>query len=211
MENIEIYLGSTVIIESSHPAIVETARKVTEGCGNDRERAVKLFYFVRDSIHYNIYMASVFLDDFKAATVLERGKGYCVQKAVLLTALSRAAGIPGRLAFASIRNYKMPSHVAEVMGGNIAPRHGYNQFFLEGNWVTAAPTFDRGLCDKAGVPTVEFDGVHDAMLPEKDFKGQPYIEYLEKFGFFDDLPLEWLAERISQIWGADKRSWLNKP
>ena len=210
MEDLEIYLSHTAAIESDHPAIIETARMVTEGCRNDTERVVKLFYFVRDSIHYNIYMISVFLEDFKAATILERGKGYCVQKAVLLTTLGRAAGIPSRLAFAAIRNHKMPAHVIEIMGGNIAPRHGYNQFFLEGKWVTAAPTFDRELCEKIGVPTVEFDGIHDAMLPEKDLSGGPYIEYVKKFGFFADLPLEWIAARISKIWGSDKRAWLDK-
>ncbi len=48
-------------------------------------------------------MISAFEEDFKASRVLEWGKGYCVQKAVLLEALARAAGIPSRLAFEKIR------------------------------------------------------------------------------------------------------------
>lgn len=210
MEDIEMYLKPTATIESNHSAIIETTRKLTEGCQNDTERVAKLFYFVRDSISYNVYMISVFLDDFKAATILERGKGYCVQKAVLLAALGRATGIPSRLAFAAIRNHKMPAHLVERLGQNIAPRHGYNQFFIEGKWVTAAPTFDRKLCEKIEVPTVEFDGLHDATLPEQDLRGEPYIEYVEKFGHFADLPLEWIVAKISKIWGTDKQAWLEK-
>ncbi|MDT8273525.1 MAG: transglutaminase family protein [Desulfomonilia bacterium] len=75
-----------------------------------------------------------------------------MQKAVLLTALDRAAGIPSRLAFARIRNHKVPQQVRQMTGTNIFPRHGFTQFFLEGSWVIVAPTFDKELCMKIGAP-----------------------------------------------------------
>jgi hypothetical protein len=208
--NMEIYLKATQSIDADHEHIIETARIVTSRCGSDIERAVKLFYFVRDTIKYNIYMTSVFIEDFKASRILEWGKGYCVQKAVLLAALGRAAGIPSRLAFAKIRNHKTPASIVKLMGNNIFPRHGYNQFFLNGRWVSAAATFDRGFCKRNGLPMVEFDGKSAAILPEKDLKGEPYIEYMEKFAPQDDLPFEWIAQRISEIMGPDKRPWVQK-
>jgi len=204
------YLRATLTIEADHKKIIETVTNVTRGCVSDEEKAVKLFYFVRDSIRYNIYMISVFIEDFKASRILEWGKAYCVQKAVLLTALGRAAGIPSRLVFARIRNHKLPAHILEMMGTNTFPRHGYNQFFLNGRWVSAAATFDKVLCEKNGLPTVEFDGKTDAILPEKDLKGAPYIEYIEKFSPKEDLPFDWIRERVSKIVGSDKRAWLNK-
>jgi len=204
------YLRATSTIEAEHEKIIETATKMTRGCANDEEKAVALFYFVRDSIRYNIYMISVFIEDFKASRILEWGKAYCVQKAVLLTALGRAAGIPSRLVFAKIRNHKLPAHILETMGTNTFPRHGYNQFFLNGRWVSAAATFDKVLCEKNGLPTVEFDGKRDAILPEKDLKGAPYIEYIEKFSPKEDLPFDWIKERVSKIVGPDKRPWLNR-
>mgnify|MGYP001151106541 CR=1 FL=1 len=204
------YLRATSTIEAEHEKIIETATKMTRGCANDEEKAVALFYFVRDSIRYNIYMISVFIEDFKASRILEWGKAYCVQKAVLLTALGRAAGIPSRLVFAKIRNHKLPAHIIEMMGTNTFPRHGYNQFFLNGSWVSAAATFDKVLCEKNGLPTVEFDGKRDAILPEKDLKGAPYIEYIEKFSPKEDLPFDWIKERVSKIVGPDKRPWLNR-
>ena len=208
--DMEVYLRPTFAIDSDHERIVETAEKLTGGCSSDEEKAVKLFYFVRDSIPYNVYMISVFIEDFKASRILEWGKGYCVQKAVLLTALGRASGVPSRLVFAKIKNHRVPDHVFEKLRTNVFPRHGYNQFYLNERWVSAAATFDRTLCEKNGLPTVEFDGKKDAILPDKDLMGKTYIEYIDKFPPVDDLPFDWIAKRISKIVGPDKRPWLDK-
>ncbi|MCK9274267.1 MAG: transglutaminase-like domain-containing protein [Syntrophales bacterium] len=209
-EDMSVYLQPTFTIESAHEAVIGRAEEITAGCLSDTEKAVKLFYFVRDSIRYNLFMISVFEEDFKASRILEWGKGYCVQKAVLLTSLARATGIPSRMAFAKIRNHRVPEHIVKAMGSNIFPRHGYNQFFLNGKWISAAATFDKGLCEKNGLPTVEFEGSSDAVLPETDLAGKPYIEYLEKFPAYDDLPFDWIAEIISQRVGKDKRPWLSR-
>ena len=208
--NMDKYLRPTFTIDSDHEQIMKCANTLTENCANDREKTVKLFYFVRDSIPYNLYMISVFKDDFKASRIFEWGKAYCVQKAVLLTALGRAAGVPSRLIFARIRNYKLPDHVREKNKGNVFHRHGYNQFYIDGKWVSAAATFHKDLCDDIGVPAVEFDGRSEAILPEKDLMGEPYIEYIEKFSPSADLPFEWIRQKISKIVGNDKRPWLQK-
>ncbi|MBN2126097.1 MAG: transglutaminase family protein [Deltaproteobacteria bacterium] len=206
----ESYLAPTFAVDSDNPRILETARRLTDGCQSDPEKAARLFSFVRDEIHYNVYMVSVFVEDFMASRVLEWGKGYCVQKAVLLAALGRAAGIPSRLAFAMIRNHRLPAKVREWAGTDTFPRHGYNQFFLNGGWVSAAAPFDRNLCEKSGLPLVEFDGHRDAVLPERDVKGEPFIEYLEKYPPRQDLPFDWIVERLRRIVGPDKRPWLNR-
>jgi transglutaminase-like putative cysteine protease len=204
----EEYLKATAAIEADHPVIRAKAAELTAGTATDREKAVRLFYFVRDQIPYNLFMISMHPDDFRASFVLETGKGYCVQKAVLLCALARAAGIPSRLALARIRNHRVPPKIRERLGRNEFPGHGYNQFLLDGKWVTAAATFDANLCARVGVPVVDFDGQNDAMLPDKGLDGGPYIEYVERYGTFDDLPLTFITERTSKIWGKDKRSWL---
>lgn len=212
-ENIDdtaAYLRPTDTIDSENASIVRTATGLTQGCSTDAEKARKLFYFVRDDIPYSVYMISMFKEDFVASTVLERGKGYCVQKAVLLAALGRAAGIPSRLSFAAIRNHRTPSRFVEKFGTNLFLRHGYNQLLLEGNWVSVAATFDRVLCETNGLPVVEFDGVNDAILPSVDLKGNAYVEYVEKFGTEADLPLDWIVSAISKVWGKDKRPWLSR-
>ncbi len=201
-------LKATPIIDSDHEAVRTLAKGLTASFHDDAAKARSLFYFVRDSIRYNAYMISTHAEDFVASTVLARESGYCVQKAVLLAALARAAGIPSRLVFAKIRNYKAPSELALQTGlDNVFPRHGYTQLFIQGRWTSVAPTLDRELCERIGVPVVEFDGVNDAMLPPRDLAGNPYIEYIEKYECHADLPFAWLRERIVLIWG-EKRAWL---
>ena len=208
--DIEEYLRQTDTLDCDNEKIIAVSRRLTDGSESQREKAVKLFYFVRDSIPYNLYMISVFKEDFAASRILEWGRGYCVQKAVLLATLGRAAGIPSRLAFARIRNNKVPEKIVRMTGTNIFPRHGYTQFFLDDTWVSVAPTFDKALCEKIGAPTVEWDGQGDAILPAKDLLGNDYIEYIEKFGSYDDLPFDWIVNETSKIVGKDKRPWLTR-
>ncbi len=187
------YLSATPAIEADHPSIQACARKIIADAASDREKAQRLFAFVRDQIPYNLFMISMHPDDFRASFVLAAGKGYCVQKAVLLCALARAARIPSRLALARIRNHRVPPQIQARLGRNEFPGHGYNQFFIENRWVSAAATFDAALCARAGVPVVQFAGASDATLPEKALDGSPYIEYLERYGHFADLPLAFIT------------------
>lgn len=202
----ERYLRPTRAIDSDNRAIIEKAVQLTSDCGNDREEAVALFYFVRDSINYSVYMISTFFEDFIASAVLLHGKAYCVQKAVLLSALARAVGIPSRLAFAEIKNHKAPRELMAQTGFDVFPSHGYTQLFIEDEWVSVTPAFDRQLCEKSGVPVVEFDGIHDAPLPSRDLSGNPYVDYIRKYKPQADLPFEWLRGKVLPIWG-EKRAW----
>jgi len=204
------FLQPTPTIESDHPAVIACAERLTAGCGSDREKIVKLFYHVRDSIKYNLFMISTCEDDFKASRILEWGKGYCVQKAVLLAAMSRAVGIPCRLAYAKIRNHHTPEHIVRMIGTNVFPRHGYNQFYCDGRWISATAAFDRDLCAKNGLPAVEFDGLTDAILPEKDLEGGLYIEYLEKYPPTADLAFDWIVPVIRERFGDDKKPALSR-
>jgi transglutaminase-like putative cysteine protease len=171
----ELYLRPTPAIESDHSLIRAKARELVSAETSEREKLIRLFTFVRDQIPYNLFMISMHPDDFRATFVLEAGKGYCVQKAVLLSSLARSVGIPSRLALARIRNHRLPADLQARLGRNEFPGHGYNQFLLDGNWISAAPTFDAGLCNRLKVPVVEFDGRNDALLPAQSLDGGPYI------------------------------------
>jgi len=215
--DMNVYLKPTFTIESDHDQIIETAKKIIGDCQTDKEKAIRLFYFVGDMIYYNVNMVSVFEEDFKATATLQWQQGYCVQKAVLLTAMGRAAGIPTRLAFAKIKNHQLSPDILQIknhqlspdilqrLGTNIFPRHGYNQFYLNGRWISVTATFNKTLCEKMNWPTVEFDGENDSILAPKDLGGKPYIEYIEKFGHKGDLPFQWIKDRITKMVGADKR------
>jgi transglutaminase-like putative cysteine protease len=210
MNELGEYLQPTYTIDSENSEILKTARELTADCSSDQEKAVGLFYFVRDEIRYNLYMSSTFEEDFKASRILQWRKGYCVQKAVLLTALGRAVGIPSRLVFATIRNNRIPEKVVAILGDNIFRWHGYNQFYLKGKWVSAAATFDRYLCEMRQWPLVEFTGDEDAVLPERDLQGRPFIEYLEKHEPQADLPFKRIYDVMILHTSGEKRPWLTE-
>ncbi len=194
----------TYFIDSDHPRIREKARLLTAGREDEREKARALFLFVRDEISYNPYCISPEREDCRAHVVLARKEGFCIQKAVLLAALCRAAAIPCRLAFADLRNHQVPPKLAALMQTNIFHSHGYNEILLGGRWLAATPTFDRHMCSRLGLRPVEFDGRRDAVFSRHSLDGRLHIEYLRKWGPYDDLPFAEIVKTFREKYGQDK-------
>jgi hypothetical protein len=199
----DIYLQPTHVIDCENEVIKDKAALLISGEQDIPGKARRLFYFVRDEIKYNLYVSSDKIDYFTASRILQIREGFCVQKAVLMTALSRAAGIPTRLRIAAIRNHLMPDKLKNFMRGNILPTHGYNELYINDRWVKAAPTFDRDMCLKNRFKTVEFDGIHDATLPAENSDGERHIEYVKDYGHFDDLPFERIIALRKEALGDD--------
>ena len=208
MQNTSLYLQATPYIESEHPLIQGKTEEITRGLSSEMEKAVKLFNYVRDKCHYNMYATTGDIEAYRASAILTKGQGWCVQKEVLLAALCRAAGIPCGLLLVTICNHKSPPEAVKMMQTNIFFPHMYNSIFLNGKWVKAAPTFDKEVCERAGVPVVNFDGLNDAILPDKDLQGNPYIEYLDDYGMYPDLPWDFILENSYRIYGNLTEHWL---
>ena len=183
------YLQSTPIFDFDSEIIEKKALSLTRGLDEPIAQAKALFYFVRDEIPYNLYVKKHMPEHFRASNTLVRGKGYCVQKAVLLITMARAVGIPARLGLAKIRNHLLPQNVLDILKTDIFPWHGYADLYLDSKWVKATPAFDLRMCEDNGFLSVEFDGFNNALLPEHDKKGRLHIEYLLDRGPFDDVPL----------------------
>lgn len=209
MNEVDIYLQPTAWIDCDHPLIVKQAQELTQGWVKDREKAIRLFYFVRDKCHYNMYDLSENPDDYRSSQIMKKGHGWCMPKAILLTSLCRAAGIPSRLILASIRNYKSPPEAWEMMGSNVFFPHVYNHIYLNGDWIKAAPTFDYDICERIGVAPVEFDGITDAVLPEQDLSGGRYIEYLQDYGIFADIPWDIILKVSYETYGEAMKKWFD--
>jgi len=153
---------------------------------------------------YSPYAPFDELGDYLALTTLERGKGYCVQKAVVLCTLARAAGIPARLGFADIQNNLVPAGLAEMLGSNTMVHHSFVEWFVGGRWLKSTPTFEKPLCEEHGWRLVEFDPRGDALLPATDLAGRPHITYLRKFGWQLGVPLEDILEAWKKEYGAER-------
>jgi transglutaminase-like putative cysteine protease len=193
------YLGHTFFIDCDAAPIKEKAAELTACVEGEKEKGIRIFYFARDEIAYNVYSPRSTDAEFKASHVLARREGYCVQKAVLLVALARAAGIPARLRFAEIRSHLTPPALVEKRGSNIFPYHGLADLHIDGRWVKATPIYDIGYCIKTGVAPIEFDGEKDAMLPLHTLDGRLHTEYIRDRGFFEDLPIDDIR-RTSTSW-----------
>jgi transglutaminase-like putative cysteine protease len=187
---LDLYLKPTLVIDSSSEVVQKRAAWLTEKCSFQEEKAKELFYFVRDKIKSNPYLALCPFEDYRASETLGRGEGFCIQKAVVLTALARAVGIPSRLGFADIRNHLAPMELVKLMGTNVFYYHGYSELWLINKWVKATPAFNIEMCDKFDIKPVEFDGVRDAVFHKRNKKGQLQIEYIRYHRAFADLPFE---------------------
>ncbi|HOD14807.1 MAG TPA: transglutaminase family protein [Spirochaetota bacterium] len=202
MNDLSPYLKSTAYIDSDSPAIMAHARSIVSPDDGDVEKAVKLFYAVRDCVRYNPYRMSVAGEDYVASRVLAAGEGFCVQKAVLLAALSRASGVPCRLRFAIVKNHLVTKRLRDLMGTDLFAFHGFNEFHLDGRWVKATPAFNLSLCEKFGILPLDFDGSADSILHPFDASGRQHMEYLHDYGPFEDLPVDLMMEEFGKYYPA---------
>ena len=176
-------------VDSDHPAVREFARTHAKGA-TDRERAVSLYYAVRDGIRYNPFLDFSRDDTYRASNVLEKGEGFCVGKSALLAACARALGIPARVGFADVKNHLTTPRLRERMGTDLFIYHGYAELFIDGKWVKATPVFNQALCQRFRVKPLEFDGRADSIFHPFDEDDRRHMEYVNDRGSFADVPAE---------------------
>ncbi|NIM48999.1 MAG: transglutaminase [Gemmatimonadales bacterium] len=184
------YLQPTRFIDSDHPDVVEFAERVAGTEPASTEKAIALYYAVREGIRYDPYRIDLRPDAMRASAVLARGFGFCVAKATLLAAVARVHAIPSRLGFADVRNHLTTERLRRLMRTDVFAYHGYTELYLEGAWVKATPAFNSSLCERFNVAPLEFDGRHDSLFQQFDRTGNRYMEYVRDHGQFADLPLE---------------------
>lgn len=193
-EDLSVFLQPGPTIESDHPAIVAYAKDAIGELTEQKEKAIKLYYTVRDGIRYFPSLRELSVDGFRASKTLAEGQGYCVAKAVLLAAACRAAGVPARLGFADVRNHISTAKMRERMKTDTFYWHGYTAIHLGGKWVKSTPAFNIELCDKFGLKGLEFDGEKDSIYHPFDKAGNRHMEYLNFRGEFAEVPIDRIRE-----------------
>jgi transglutaminase-like putative cysteine protease len=192
-------------VDSDHPAIIEFAQRHAAGT-TDVDRAVSLYYAVRDGFRYDPYRIDLSPDGMKASTVIATGHGWCVTKAALLAAACRAAGLPARVGFADVRNHLSTERLRRSMGTDIFIWHGFAEIWLDGAWRKATPAFNLQLCEKFGLLPLEFNGRDDSLYHPFDRQGQRHMEYVAQRGSFDDVPVAQIAVDLATFYA----SWLGQ-
>ncbi len=184
------YLQSTYFINFEHPLVTTFAQTHCQPKDTPKEKAIHLYYAVRDAIRYDTYDVQPERSTLQASSVVKKQFGYCVAKAVLLTAVLRQQGVPARLAFADVTNHLNTQKLREAMQSDLFIYHGYTEIFLDGRWIKATPAFNLSLCQIFRVKPLEFDGTTDSLFHEYDALGQKHMEYVNDHGPFSDLPFD---------------------
>ena len=198
------YLNPTDIIDSDHPAISAHAEKTVNGSKDPVDKAVKIYYAVRDGIWYDPYYPFYLPEHYRASNVLKSGRGYCVCKASLLCALGRACQIPSRIGFADVKNHLATQQLLEYLGSDLFVYHGYVEFYLEGKWVKATPAFNRELCERHKVAPLEFNGREDSIFHPFNLEHKQFMEYVADHGVFADIPVDMLVAGWKAVYGKDR-------
>jgi transglutaminase-like putative cysteine protease len=182
------FLAPASFIDSGHPAVVAFTRKHSKG-KTPLQRAVSLYYAVRDGIRYNPFLDFSREETFRASQCVTSGEGFCIGKAALLAACARADGIPARVGFADVKNHLTTPALRERMGSDLFIYHGYAELQLEGRWVKATPAFNVELCKRFRVKPLEFDGREDSIFHPFDEDERRHMEYLRERGSYADVPV----------------------
>ncbi len=196
-QNFRPYLEPTYFIDSGSKEVLEYLHKIIPpdrliGMSNI-EKAVELYYAVRDNFRYDPYFLDFSIEHMRASYLLgeknlERGKGYCITKAIKLAALGRAAYIPTRLHFYIVENHIAAGRFFDLIGTNILAPHAGVDFYLNDRWVSTTPSFNKELCDKLGVDALDFNGVDDSKFQQYNRSGDQYMQYLFDLGHYSDVP-----------------------
>jgi transglutaminase-like putative cysteine protease len=199
--DLAIYLKATRYIDCDHPDVVRHAEAAVGDATSDVDRAVRLFYAVRDSIRYNPYTFSFDPEAYRASLVSHTTTNFCIPKAILLAADARAVGIPSRLGFADVRNHLTTERLRTLIKTDLFVFHGFTDLFLDGRWVKATPAFDLALCRRFAVRPLEFDGRTDALFHEFTPDGRQHMQYVRDRGTFADFPLDEMTVAIREAYG----------
>ncbi len=200
MNAMKQYLEPTPYIDFNHNSVMDFAIRETGNLKTPIEKAIKLYYSVRDGLRYNPYVMTLDKSNYSASFVLSQGEGFCIQKAIVLAAGARALGIPARLGFADVVNHLTTRRLRDILKTDLIVFHGYTQLYLEGAWVKATTAFDRNLCDRFGIRTLEFDGREDSVFHPFDREGRTHMEYVNDRGTFADFPFDLMVSEMRKAY-----------
>lgn len=204
------YLAPTPIIDSDNRSVIDHAINTIGNSKNPIERAVKIYYAVRDGIRYDPYYPFYLPEHYRASNVLKSGRGYCVCKASLLCALGRVCGIPSRVGFADVRNHLASRQLLEFLGSDLFVYHGFVEFYLKDKWIKATPAFNKELCKRHRVEPLEFNGKEDSIFQPYNKDKKQFMEYVADHGTYADIPLDMILPAWEEAYGKERvRNWID--
>jgi hypothetical protein len=148
------------------PAVVECARSQVDPSMTPTERAIALFRFVRDQVHYAFGPWGV-----PATATLAAREGVCTNKSNLLVALFRAADVPAAFGVLEVNPQEYFGSIAPPYLKPFVSQHSVHVYAaarLADAWVRCDPSTDVELSQKTShfcrqTRLIEWDGRQDAL------------------------------------------------
>ena len=194
------YLEATEFLDYGAQEIQELVAEFKGEHLTTFQKAEGIYIKIRDGWRYNPYLISVKKDRYIASEIAKKSDGHCVDKAILLITCLRALGIPARIRLAKVTNHIAVERLTERFGTNVLTPHGMVDVFLGGKWVKATPAFNKELCELCEVAPLEFDGTEDSVFQEFNEQGEQFMEYLEDYGHFDDVPVDFMLQNLQETY-----------
>lgn len=165
------YLKETKLCNFHDLKLKKKLGVIIQDAKNEREKALKIFFFIRDKIEFNATL-NIFI---KASKTLKSSTvDYC-NKINLHTALLRAVSIPTRLHYVEIKKeileFILPKFIYKHLPNPIG--HFYCECFLNERWIACEALYDKelyegmihtGIITREQIPTIDWDGDHDLIL-----------------------------------------------
>ncbi|MCF6181423.1 transglutaminase-like domain-containing protein [Lutibacter sp.] len=192
------YLNATYYFDYETDEIQKLIQKFKTDTLTQKEKAKQLYLKIRDNWRYNPYRISLSKENYKASVISKKTETHCIDKSILLIAGLRGLQIPAKIHLAKVKNHIGIERIIEKFGTDEISPHGMVDVFLDGKWLKASPAFNKELCLKCNVAPLDFDGESDSIFQEFDNKGNEFMEYLEDYGSFDDVPIDFIFKNFKE-------------
>lgn len=191
------FLKETFFFDFSSKDIQDLVAEIKQ-IPTKKEQVIAAYKLSRDKWKYDPYRISLQDKNYIASSISKRESGNCVEKSIILIALLRALNIPARLHLGKVKNHLAVERLMEKFGSDELTPHGMVDVYLNGKWLKMSPAFNTSLCTRFNVEPLEFDGENDSFLQQYNSSGSLIMEYIDDYGYFDDVPLEFMIKKLEE-------------
>ncbi len=197
------YLAETYYYDYSDEAVqrfVQSAKDLE----SEELKASRIYELVRDGFWYSPNKIHFSKAAYRASFVASLKQAHCIEKSLLLVACYRSIGLPSRIHLAKVINHIAVENLEKKFGIVELTPHGMVDVLVNGKWLKCSPAFNKELCEKCNVDALDFDGKEDSIFQQYDKAGNKFMDYIEDYGHFEDLPMEFIKQNFADHYPATK-------
>ncbi len=192
------FLEETTLLNYNHPEFTVFLSDLDLTL-NITQQVIQYYKKVRDHFLYDPYHLDLRPDALRGSQILTKRRAWCVEKAIVFAAGVRRLGVPSRLGYAIVQNHIGVEKLESYLRRKEIVFHGYVDVFLNGQWFSCTPAFDKRICRISGVPPLDFDGMNNSMFQAYSDEKQ-FMEYLHYYGTFPDVPVKLMNAEMKKYY-----------